>query len=113
MIKKTTDIVQENFRGGEGKITICHILQGEELRGHATMFSKIVLPPGSSIGWHTHETNSEPFYILKGTALFKDNDGTETLVHPGDVCNIEVGQSHSIANAGDEDLEIIALVYPE
>ena len=33
--------------------------------------------------------------------------------HPGDVCVIEVGQSHAIKNPFDEPLEFMALVINE
>ena len=36
--------------------------------------------------------------------IFIDNDGSRTEVGPGDVCCIEVGQSHGMENASDEDL---------
>ena len=42
-----------------------------------------------------------------------DNDGTRTEIHPGDVCVIEVGQSHAIENPSEEPLEIMALVINE
>ncbi len=40
-----------------------------------------------------------------------DNDGTRTEVGPGDVCVIEVEQSHSLENPNDEELVFMALVY--
>ena len=57
--------------------------------------------------------NTEPYYILKGNGIFVDNDGSRTEIHPGDVCVIEVGQSHAIENPGGEPLEIMALVINE
>ena len=39
-----------------------------------------------------------------------DNDGSKTEISEGDVCVIEVGQSHAIENPYDEPLEIMALV---
>ena len=45
--------------------------------------------------------------------IFVDNDGSRTEVHPGDVCVIEPGQSHSMENNTDEDFEMMALIYNE
>ena len=63
------------------------------------------------MGWHQHVVNTEPYFILKGKGVFVDNDGTRTEVGPGDVCVIEVGQSHSLENPNDEELVFMALVY--
>ena len=40
------------------------------------------ITPGSSIGIHTHETNSEIVYVLSGTARIMMDDGEE-IVHAG------------------------------
>ena len=51
--------------------------------------------------------------ILEGKGIFVDNDGSRSEVGPGDVCYIEVGQSHSLENPTDENLVFIALIYNE
>ena len=99
--------------GGEGSLEKYHIVSAEELNGHGKMFAKIVLHPHSSIGWHQHVGNTEPYYILEGKGIFVDNDGSRSEVGPGDVCYIEVGQSHSLENPTDENLVFIALIYNE
>ena len=113
MVRKTTNEVRENVRGGDGKIEFQHIISKEELNGHGTLFGKIVLEPHSSIGRHQHVGCTEPYYILSGKAVFEDNDGTKTEVGPGDVCVINCGESHAMANPFDEPMEMIALIYNE
>ena len=113
MIRKTQPVTVEHARGGEGSVTFYHILQKEELMGHGRMYAKVVLPPGSSVGWHQHLKETEPYYILKGEADFIDNDKSVTKVGPGDCCIIEVGQYHSIENNSDSDVEFMALIYNE
>ena len=49
------------------------------------MIATITLEPGCSIGEHVHEKEEEVFYIIQGTATYDDN-GTETVLHPGDAC---------------------------
>ena len=111
MVRKERYEVKEKLRGGEGEVRYYHVLNEEELNGHGRMYARLVLPPGSSIGWHQHVGETEPYYILKGEADFTDNDGTVTAVGPGDCCIIEPDQSHSIVNTGAEDLELMALIY--
>ncbi len=110
MVKKERVVVVEGLRDGKGSCEIHHALEANELMGHATMYAKVIIKPHSSIGWHQHVGNTEPYYILKGNGVFIDNDGSKTDVVPGDVCTIEVGQWHSIENNTDEDLEVMAIV---
>ena len=42
-----------------------------------------------------------------------DHDGSRIEVGPGDVCYIEVGQSHGMENNSDQDLVFMALIYNE
>ena len=113
MVRKTIFETKYNLRGGNGPIHYNHIMTADELMGHGTLFSRTVLPPGSSIGFHQHVGNTEPYYILKGTGIFTDNDGSRIEVTAGDVCLIQCGESHALENNGDEDLEIIALIINE
>ena len=97
----------------EGTVEIRHLLSKDELMGHASMYAHVIIPPHGSIGFHQHVENTEPYYVIKGKGIFEDNDHTETEIHPGDVCVIEVGQSHAIKNPFDEPLEFMALVINE
>ncbi len=111
MIRKENTHYREHMRDGRGTVTIHDVLTKEELDPHGRMYARIVLPPGASIGWHLHEGETEPYYILKGEATFIDNDHVAHSAFPGDVCLIEPGQGHSIENNTDEDVEFMALIY--
>lgn len=113
MVRKEEKTVRHAIRGGKGDVYTYHILQADEMMGHGRLYAKMVLPPGSSIGCHTHEGDTEPYYILKGQGIFTDADGSRVPVGPGDICTIACGESHAIENAGDEDLEMIALILFE
>ena len=111
MVRKTVTRVAEGVRGGEGTVEFHDIVTAEELNGHGSMYAQVVIKPHSSIGFHVHETNTEPYFILQGKGVFVDNDKSRTEVGPGDVCVIEVGQGHAIENNTDEDLVMMALIY--
>ena len=101
---------REHMRGGDGTAQITNFIAGaEELNGKGRLFSKLTLQPGCGIGYHVHETDAELFYILTGTAVYSDNGEMVTL-NPGDVAICATGQGHSIANAGVEVLEFVALI---
>ena len=112
MIKNFNDFKTEervNMRGGDGSVTVTSFVSAEELNGKGRLFGKITLKPGCGIGYHVHETDSELFYILKGTAVYNDN-GEEKTVQAGEVTLTPAGSGHSIRNAGDEDVELVALI---
>ena len=111
MIRHEETKYREHMREGRGTVTIHDVLTKEDLNGHGRLYARIVIPAGASIGWHIHEGETEPFYILKGEGTFIDNDHVAHIVHPGDVCTIEAGQGHSMENNSDEDLEMMALIY--
>lgn len=113
MVRKTNVVTAEGLKGGKGSVEIRHIVSAEELNGHGNMYAQVVLKPGCSIGWHQHIGNTEPYFILEGQGTFIDNDGSKIEVGPGDVCYIEVGQSHAMENNSDKDLVFMALIYNE
>lgn len=67
------------------------------------------LEPGASIGLHTHETNSEMIYLLKGngTVLY---DGGSEKVSAGTCHYCPMGHTHSLINDGQEEMEFLAIV---
>lgn len=93
----------QSFKGGEG--TFCNkVFQDEN--------NKIMngrLAPGSSIGLHTHQGNSEIIFILsgKGKVLY---DGEYELLSAGSCHYCPMGHSHSLINDSDEDLVFCAVV---
>ena len=92
-----------HFVGGEGEIHAKMHVDGLNRILHG------ILPPGSSIGYHTHETSSEIIYILSGTGKVRVEGGEEPL-KAGDCHYCPKGHEHSLINDGTEDLEILAMI---
>ena len=112
MIRKAADckkVYNEKMRGGNGTVEITNFATPEELYDKGRLFANITLKPGCGIGYHVHEKDSELFYLMKGEVLYNDN-GTECTLTAGDVMVCPVGTGHSIANNGEEDAEVIAVI---
>lgn len=95
--------VAANFKGGE-----------KEYKSHRyeDNCNKIMLgelEPGASIGYHSHDVNSEIMYFLEGEATVLTDEGEETLM-PGQVHYCPCGHSHSLINRGNKLLRFVALV---
>lgn len=91
------------FKGGEGNFHV--IMQTDEL--NKILYGR--LEPGSSIGYHTHETNSEIIYILEGTGKCLIDEGEERL-KAGDCHYCPKGHGHSLINDSEADLVFFAVV---
>ena len=112
MIKRKDTLntaVNEQMRGGDGSVTIEHLLDKTELYDKGRLFARVIIKQGCSVGYHVHEGEMETYYIIKGTASYNDN-GTQVELNTGDVTYTPDGQGHSIANHKEEDLELIALI---
>lgn len=114
MVIKETLQHREAVRGGKGTVDFYHVVPKDQTDEYVHMFAKLVINPGSSIGRHQHVGETEPYYILSGEGLFLDNDGSETVVRPGDVCLIRNGDHHAIENLSDtEPLVLMAVIYKQ
>ncbi len=112
MIKKASDMklnLIEHMRGGEGTAERLDILSSEDMAKHSRLFSVFTLKEGCSIGEHEHKAETEYYFILSGRGLVREKDG-EKEVLPGDVVITGDGESHSIMNAGAEDLVFAAII---
>ncbi len=113
MFKKSADFSRETrtaMRDGNGSVQLEHIWKpGEDLGSPVRMYSRLILNPGCSIGWHVHQNEEEIFYILRGNALLNDN-GSEVHAVPGDSIVTRSGEGHSVACEGSDTLEILAVI---
>lgn len=112
MIRKAADCkkeYRENMRGGNGTVELTSFASPAELNEKGRLFANITLKPGCSIGYHVHENDSELFYLMKGEALYNDN-GVECTLSTGDVMICPAGTGHAIANNGQEDVEVCAVI---
>ena len=96
-------VLIKNMNGGEGEV-IAKMDVNECGR-----FVKCVIPPKSSIGYHSQESNDDINYIISGEGIAVCDDAEEVL-KPG-VCHICLkGSMHSIINVGEEDLVFFTIV---
>lgn len=118
MIRRIEEQVAEervHMRDGAGTVTVHTIwTPGKELKAPQRLFARMVLPPGASIGPHPHMNEEEVYYVLSGEGK-TTMDGVCSVIKFGDSTLTAHGQTHSIENTGNTDLEILAIIttYPE
>jgi mannose-6-phosphate isomerase-like protein (cupin superfamily) len=92
--------------GGVGQIDFKRIADTAQTQGPCNFIDVATLPPGASIGRHTHAPDEEEFYlIVRGTGQMW-RDGERFSVEPGDFIRNGAGGSHGLENTGTEPLTI-------
>lgn len=92
-----------NFKGGEGELYMKMFVDGE------TRVMLCTVPAGSSVGYHTHDTNMEVILVQQGTATIA-LDGVEQDYTVGQAHYCPKGHGHSISNMTDSDLIIYNVI---
>ena len=109
MGNKLESEVRNEMRGGKGSVTIRHFFKQNEIKAKCRLCSRLILPPGASIGAHKHEAEDEIYIIERGVGIL-DDGCNKIKVEPGDAVLTGDGECHSISNAGNEPLELIAVI---
>ena len=100
--------IRENMRGGAGSVIVKDFTKGVKPI-NVRLFSELTLYENCEIGLHTHENETEMFYILSGEGEY--TDGSEKhAVKTGDFTICGSGESHAVKNIGKEPLVIMAVI---
>jgi mannose-6-phosphate isomerase-like protein (cupin superfamily) len=96
---------------GQGNIRFSRRMEMDVLSG-CNFLDMSILPPGTSIGLHTHDRDDEEIYIVisgRGRMTVE----TDTFqVGPGDVIVNRPGGTHALENTGTEDLRLVVIDVP-
>lgn len=113
MIRRNNEYVseiREQMRGGDGSVKIEHFFdEKNELRNLNRLCARLTLAPGSSIGFHRHESEAEVFIVVRGEGEIDDN-GVKSTVKAGDAILTGFGAGHAVRSTGKEDLEMVAVI---
>lgn len=113
MIRRQSEFKKEErreMRGGSGVVKIENIWKkGDGLNSNVRMYSKLILEPGTSIGYHVHENEEEIFFVVSGRAEADDN-GVKVVLETGDSIVTHGGEGHAVAALGNEPLVLLAVI---
>jgi len=107
-IKNVTEVTPLRSKHGE---TVYELFGTAAGGTQSHSLAQIAIAPGKASLKHYHPTAEESYYILSGKARM-DMDGTSTTLGPGDSVVILPDHIHQIANAGDNDLVLLAICVP-
>jgi mannose-6-phosphate isomerase-like protein (cupin superfamily) len=91
---------------GRGMIRFHRILTGADVDGACNFMDHTVMPPGTSIGEHTHASTEEEYYlVLEGEGVMR-RDGETFPVRAGDLVRNRPGGTHALENPGPGPLRL-------
>lgn len=98
-----------NCHDGRGVLDWTDVLNKDDLPSRGLkFFHDDLVPPGASIGYHSHPSDEEYYFFLTGHGIMS-LDGQEFPVGPGDVCAVFPGGSHGLVNTGPTDMHIVVV----
>ena len=101
--------LRQNLKGGEGNTVLEGFKPAQGLPTHYRMYAEMVLNPGCSVGEHTHNGESEIYYVLEGSGELNDN-GVIRTINKGDCAMCYDGEFHAIKNNTGQVLRILATI---
>jgi quercetin dioxygenase-like cupin family protein len=93
------EIVQKDYRK---KI----IFSPDDFDEPGHLLQVVTIPPGTRQRMHSHEGQTEVFYILEGEATIKINN-VDYLAKPGDAFICSPGDVHNLWNKTDKDFRLV------
>ena len=109
LFSELAKVQMDKLRGGEGHVIRQAIFSEEETLGKTMLCAIQTVPPGSSIGVHSHDPDAEIFHVLSGTIRVIDN-GVEKDLVAGDSNFSGKGSSHGVVNVSNEDAVMLCIV---
>jgi quercetin dioxygenase-like cupin family protein len=82
------------------------IFDVNDLPGNGHMLQTVIIPPNTKQRNHSHDVQTEIFYILRGECSIFINE-KEYIAKPGDSFVCEQGDEHYLWNKSDEEFELV------
>src|SRR5580704_14351271 len=90
-------LFRKNEHDGQGPIWFRRLLSSDEFHSRVDFVDFTVIPPGSTIGQHTHLGNEEIYFIAAGSPLIRVQ-GEARRIAEGGIAVVRSGQWHELIN---------------
>ena len=100
--------LQKNSHGGTGPVDLYEIWGKSDFESNVDFLDRVVVPPGSTIGFHKHGKNEEMYIVLEGTGLMNIED-EEIVVKEGDMILNPAEGRHGLTNDSDKNIDVLVV----
>ncbi len=107
-LERTALAETPNLHGGKGAVFGRLVWEQEDFRSNFHYLGHCLLPPGASIGYHSHQGVEEVYVVIAGSGRVTVDDETRE-VGPWDSIPSKLGGSHGIFNHTQDDLELLGV----
>lgn len=101
-------VLRECEHNGIGPIDFRRVLDKAAFASAIDFVDFTVVPPGSSIGQHTHSGNEELYYVVSGQPVIAVN-GRAMRCGKGAIAVVRDGESHELINDTSEPIESLVM----
>jgi mannose-6-phosphate isomerase-like protein (cupin superfamily) len=102
------DKIDEIAHNGNGILKKVRAYYDGDFQTPIDFIDYVIVPPGTTIGIHTHRNNEELYFIVKGKGKMYLQDD-ERPVKEGDVIVNPVGGKHGLTNDSENDMMIFII----
>ena len=99
---------QQSSHGGTGAVDLYEIWGSSDFTSDVDFIDRVVVPPGSKIGFHQHGGNEEMYIVLEGNGLMNIED-EEVTVGKGDMILNPGGGRHGLFNNSAENIDLLVI----
>ncbi|SDM33137.1 Cupin domain-containing protein [Paenibacillus sp. OK060] len=95
----------EKSHGGQGFLSKVRPYESKDFHSGIDFIDFVEIPPGVSIGVHTHNENEEIYFIIEGTGLMTLGE-KEYEVVAGDVISNPLHGTHGLVNNSNSTMKV-------
>lgn len=97
---------RDGIHDGEGPVRLSEIWSAADFRGNWDFVDRLVVPAGSTVGYHRHGDNEEMYIVLKGSGTMT-MDGETFPVSEGDMMLNRPNGEHGLVNDSGGDIDML------
>jgi mannose-6-phosphate isomerase-like protein (cupin superfamily) len=98
----------EISHGGIGLLEKVRAFTSDDFESQIAFIDYVVVPPGTTVGYHRHGNDEEVYFIIEGSGIMRD-ENSEIAVKKGDIIlNTRYG-SHGLSNNTNDNIVILIL----
>jgi mannose-6-phosphate isomerase-like protein (cupin superfamily) len=107
-LSEIESVERSGEHGGSGTITFRRLLGAGCFQAPVDFVDFTIVPPGSSIGRHTHHGNEELYFVASGNPLMQVS-GSQQRLSRGAVAVVHNHGWHELINDTNENVEILVV----